>query len=373
MKAIQLHLPNPHHVENHRIFVKAPPAEAWEKARHFDAATIPWVKLLFTVRSWPSQLQGHHLEEKDRRVGVDQIAENGKGFMILQEKPGREVVIGAIGQFWHLTIPFASFSPDTFSAFQEPGWGKLAWAISVEPFAGGSTISFELRTTATDEESWTRLNRYYHVIGLFSRLIRESVMAHLEAELGKLPLPDDDERSLPGDEILSEAKYGLTHSTIIEASPALVWRYLMQLGCDRAGWYSIDLLDHGGKPSIDRLVAGWEKRSVGEHLAATPAQDHFFEVYLVEPERAFVIGGEQERMGGPFRMTWAFVLEPVGEEATHLVVRARLQASPPLAEWLMAHVLYPPIHGLMQGAQLRNLKRICERDAQLQQAEPQTG
>jgi hypothetical protein len=43
------------------------------------------------------------------------------------------------------------------------------------------------------------------------------------------------------------------------------------LGCDRAGWYSIDTLDHGGKPSIDHLVQGWETRKNCDKLWQTPA------------------------------------------------------------------------------------------------------
>lgn len=34
-----------------------------------------------------------------------------------------------------------------------------------------------------------------------------------------------------------------------------------------------------------------------------------------------MIGGQTERMGEPFRMTWAFVVEPIGGDATHLVTR----------------------------------------------------
>jgi hypothetical protein len=169
---------------------------------------------------------------------------------------------------------------------------------------------------------------------------------------------------LPGDEIVPAAKYGISFGVNIEAPPSMVWRYLMQLGCDRAGWYSIDQLDHGGDPSIDHLVEGWETRRVGDQLAATPAQDSFYDVYQVEPEQYLVIGGETERIGGPFKMSWAFIVEPVGEDATHLVTRARMESSPKWAEWLMGKVLYPPVHGLMSGVQLKNIKRLAERDAQ---------
>jgi hypothetical protein len=367
MRAIQYQLPNPRHVEMHRIFVNAKPDVAWQAARHFDASTIPWVRCIFDLRSVPDLVRGRVPDKEDRRLGVDQVAESGEGFMIVHETPGREVVVGAVGQFWHLKIPFANIGPADFRAFEEPGWGKLAWAIAVEPFAEGSTVSFELRTTATDEESWQELNKYYQVIGLSSNLIRHSVMAHLEAELGKLRLPDDDRRILPGDEMI-EAKYSITFSENIEAPISLVWRYLMQLGCDRAGWYSIDKLDHGGVPSVDHLVDGWETRKVGDKLAATPTQESFYDIYQVEHKKYIVVGGETDRMGGPFKMTWAFILEPMGDDATHLITRARMVSSPKWAEWLMGNCMYPPIHGLMSHVQLKNIKQFAERDAQMRLA-----
>lgn len=41
MRAIQNFLPDPRHVEVHRIFVDAKPGSAWEVARHFDMSQIP--------------------------------------------------------------------------------------------------------------------------------------------------------------------------------------------------------------------------------------------------------------------------------------------------------------------------------------------
>src|SRR5690348_6956935 len=102
MRAIQNYLPNPQHTEVHRIFVNASPTRAWRAARHFDGAKIPWVRLIFDLRDIPDLIRGNKPNAEDRRLGVDQVAENGKGFMILYEQPGREVVVGAVGQFWHL-------------------------------------------------------------------------------------------------------------------------------------------------------------------------------------------------------------------------------------------------------------------------------
>jgi hypothetical protein len=139
----------------------------------------------------------------------------------------------------------------------------------------------------------------------------------------------------------------------------------MQLGCDRAGWYSIDTLDHGGEPSVEHLVPDWSQRRVGDKLATTPAKNSYYDVLTVDPEKLFIIGGTADRMGGHIEMAWSFVLEPLGEDATHLVTRVRARGTPRWSEWLQGAVLFPPLHALMQHAQLENLKRLAEREAQV--------
>jgi hypothetical protein len=206
------------------------------------------------------------------------------------------------------------------------------------------------------------LEKYYRIIGIGSRLIRKSVMSHVEAELGKLKR-DYDDVTLPGDSIIPDARHFITQYIDIEAPSSTIWRYLMQMGCDRAGWYSIDALDNAGVPSADFLVNGWDKRSVGDKIAATPKQDGFFEVYQVDFEKSFVIGGDNQRWNDPFKSTWSFFLEPIGNDATTLIVRVRMESSPRWKEWLLGSVILPPVHLLMQTAQLRNLKHITERDA----------
>jgi len=361
MKAIQNFLPNPRHTEVHRIFVNANPEAAWEAARHFDMAEVPWIRMLFEIRTLPELLRHTGPKEK-MHLGVDAITQSETGFEILHELPGRIVVVGSIGQFWHLNIPFQRVDPGAFAEFNTSGFGKIAWSIEVEPFGSGSTIAIELRTTATDDVSWKKLSRYYAVIGKGSRLIRSRVMKSLEAKLGKMKFTSREKLTMPGDERLPGTPYQITMTRRIEAPTRLVWRYLMQLGCDRAGWYSIDALDHGGKKSFDHIVEDWIDRKPGDHLSATPALDSFFEVYSLEREKSFVIGGEQKKPKEVFRMTWAFLLQPIGENATRLLTRVRMEATPPWKAWLMAKVIYPPVHGLMEYVQLNTIKELAERD-----------
>ena len=373
MRSIQKLLPRPRHIEQRRIFVDATPEKAWERVRHFNMAEVSWVRILFQVRTLAAKISGEKIDFKNDGIGIDQIEKENKGFKIIYEKPGKEVVIGSIGQYWHLKMEFAEFDPSTFTNFNEPGWGKIAWAIRVEPFKHGSTISFELRIGATDEDSWNYFRKYYNIIAFASRLIRKSMMDHLETDLQKQKQQDLETRYFPGDEILPQAKHAKTNGILIEAPSQIVWKYLMQMGCDRGGWYSIDWIDNGGKPSINHQVKEWKDRKTGDRISATPSNDQFFEVYRLLHEHHMVIGGESDQLGliHDYKVTWSFLLEPAGDDATLLYVKAKMQGIPSWAEWVQGNLFSLPAHTIMQSAQLKNIKRLSERDASLRMVDEQ--
>jgi Acyl-CoA dehydrogenase, C-terminal domain len=57
------------------------------------------------------------------------------------------------------------------------------------------------------------------------------------------------EDTYPGRELIPDGVRSSTMAVTIEAPPASVWPWLVQMGYDRAGWYSRDRLDNGGRPS----------------------------------------------------------------------------------------------------------------------------
>ena len=69
-----------------------------------------------------------------------------------------------------------------------------------------------------------------------------------------------------GDDILSDAHAQLTHATTIDAPPGDVWPWLLQMGCQRAGWYSWDALDNAGLRSADRIIPELQHLAVGDVL-----------------------------------------------------------------------------------------------------------
>src|SRR5678816_3442271 len=57
----------------------------------------------------------------------------------------------------------------------------------------------------------------------------------------------------PGANLIPGGRRGATMAATIDAPPARVWPWLLQMGCDRAGWYSFDRLDNAGVPSARHI------------------------------------------------------------------------------------------------------------------------
>ena len=51
-------------------------------------------------------------------------------------------------------------------------------------------------------------------------------------------------KPMPGDDLIANPGIRLTRAITIEAPPAAVWPWLVQMGYRRAGWYSYDFFDN---------------------------------------------------------------------------------------------------------------------------------
>jgi hypothetical protein len=362
--------PAPALVEIDEVDLAVPPSRAWEVVRHEDLGESPLVRALFAVRTLPDRLAGRTSHELTLRLDDLKSSTAHPGFQVLVEDEGREVVIGAIGKVWHLEIPFVHVSDaEAFRAFAEPGFVKVAWAIRVAPLGEGNTrLTIEVRVDATDADSWTKFRRYFAVVGPGSHFIRKSILASLARRLGT-PDSSEETRHLAGDELLPDASAQITHGVTIAAPPDAIWPWLVQMGCRRAGFYSIDAIDNDAIRSAREVHPELQRLKVGDVVPSTPEGEDGFEVLALVPERELVLGGlydadakRQRAFDAPrpehfWQGTWAFVLEPLDAGSTRLHVRAR--ASFPQigrfnAEWIR------PVHHMMQGAQLRHLAARAE-------------
>lgn len=108
------------------------------------------------------------------------------GWLGLGEEAPREIAFGAIGKFWQLDISWLDPVPTTleeFTAFDDPGWGKIAATFSVRPYgAGRSLLSYEARTAMTDPESRTKFARYWTVVSPFVGVIMRATLTAVKVD-----------------------------------------------------------------------------------------------------------------------------------------------------------------------------------------------
>jgi hypothetical protein len=365
MSLIARFMPAPSLREIDRIAVAADPGRAYRFVRDADLQQLRFVRLLFALRTLPERMTRFLRGEPPAPGGsrIDDITRAGSGFLLLAESPGKEVVIGSAGKFWLPNIEFAAVTPECFTGFDAAGYGKLAWCFRVDPrVAGGCWISVELRVGATDAEALARFRPYWRMIGRFSRAIRRGLLRRALVELGPV---DPESRSIPGDEIVLRPRFQRTHATVIEAPPAEVWPWLVQMGCDRAGWYSFDWLDNGRVPSADRVIPALQQIAVGDTLPARPGHSEGFSVLQLEPRRLLVLGTPRPPTnpaptGSELRTSWTFFLEPIGEDATQLTVRVRADFEAGMKMALLRPMI-GAAHEVMERRQIHNLRRRASR------------
>ena len=171
--------------------------------------------------------------------------------------------------------------------------------------------------------------------------------------------------ALAGDDVHPrDATYRIDHAITIHAPAAATWPWLVQLGQDRAGFYSYDWLERAFGVRIknaDRIHAEWQQRALGDTVFATQASylgGRFgalgWRVNALEPQR--VIGLEK----------WGtFVLVPVDSNTTRLIVRTRGAGGSNALGFVFAPIdvfVFEPAHFIMERAMLRGIRDRAERN-----------
>jgi len=149
-------LPRWHVRERHTIEVDALPERVFAAVREATFAEMPLARAFFRVRG---------LHAAAARPLFEQLPH---GFVVLAEEPGRELVVGGIGQPWK---PLGGRTPPAdFARFDEPGFAKMAMNFRLD----GSTLWTETRVWLTDDASRWKFRPYWLAVRPGSGLIRRS-------------------------------------------------------------------------------------------------------------------------------------------------------------------------------------------------------
>lgn len=154
---------------------------------------------------------------------------------------------------------------------------------------------------------------------------------------------------LPGDDLVAEPADQITRAITIDAPREAVWPWIVQIGADRGGFYSYDLLENLfglDIHSADQIVEEWQDLAVGDVVAADRKGSGGWYVMELRPNDALVLKVADLATGRPMRrdqqlrweFLWTFAVRDAAGGGTRLLIRERVAFDSWLTRWLMAPV-----------------------------------
>jgi hypothetical protein len=175
--------------------------------------------------------------------------------------------------------------------------------------------------------------------------------------------------TLPGDEIVEAPGAQTTRAITIAAPITRVWAWLAQVGQDRGGFYSFDLLENlvgAEMPTTDVLRPEWQRWEIDDRLWMYPSGKAggvgFATLRTLVPGRALAFATFRPGFTAPSRIegSWAFVLQPIDADHTRLIIRERTTPAKSAGLRGFERVIFSPMHFVMERRMMLGLQALAE-------------
>lgn len=159
--------------------------------------------------------------------------------------------------------------------------------------------------------------------------------------------------TLNGDNIVLNPHFNATRGITINASPEVIWRWIIQIGSKRAGWYSIDWVDNGGVKSSERILTEFQHIEINQFIPFTPDQENgmWVKEFLLHRYILWV-----DKIGNA---TWLWYLIADHDGTTRLLTRLRTKYVWK-GFWFIYYLLYDIGDIIMMGKCMKGIKKRAE-------------
>ena len=187
--------------------------------------------------------------------------------------------------------------------------------------------------------------------------------------------PEEMERDYPGDDLVPDLKGAYLHAITINASAADTWKWLIQIGQDRGGFYSYELLENmiGCKiRNADAIVPEYQHLEVGDIIPMHPSMGSPYVVAAMEPDHYLILLQRVDSSTGKtltideklpekyVNMSWLFYLDERDDGTTRLISRSRNDWNQSLGNTIF-YGLFGPMTIEMDRKMLKGIKERAER------------
>lgn len=177
MRPIEHFLPRYDVREAHAISMAGSTDAVYRAIREIEFSQSAVIRRLFRLRGLPPAAL--------RLEGL-----LSSGFILLEDSPGRHLVLGLVGRFWRPAGQLMVVAPHAFKTTTPAGCAKAAWDFEIRELSPGVVrLSTETRVFCPDGHSRRRFRLYWRLIGPFSAWIRREMLRAVKAHVAADPLP----------------------------------------------------------------------------------------------------------------------------------------------------------------------------------------
>jgi hypothetical protein len=160
--------------------------------------------------------------------------------------------------------------------------------------------------------------------------------------------------AMSGDDIVQKPNFVATRAISIKAPPTEVWKWIIQIGSGRAGFYSIDLIDNANVPSSRNIIPKYQIIEQDYFIPFTPNQKNGMWVKdYREPE--YILWWDRKGNG-----TWGWFLQQTEAGNTRLVTRLRTKYDFSFP-WIIYYILYDCGDIFMMSKCMLSIKERAEK------------
>ena len=177
--------------------------------------------------------------------------------------------------------------------------------------------------------------------------------------------PNERSGKRPGDSLVSGAQMTFTRGIAVSAPAEHAWQWVVQIGLDRAGFYSYELLERlAGIPvkNVEQIVPEWQHRAPGDEIRLHPKAPAI-PVANVKPPRhvcfghAAATGSQNTDYAG---RSWSIYVDPTSDSSCRLLSRNCIETAPNGWTARLGRAFEEPLDFVMEQRMLRTIRRLCE-------------
>jgi len=170
----------------------------------------------------------------------------------------------------------------------------------------------------------------------------------------------------PGDELAPAAVTVYTRAIGVSAPAEVVWRWVVQFGLGRAGFYSYELIERmAGIPvrNVESILPDHQDVTVGEEIKLHPEAPGI-PIGIIAPGQHVCYGelGETTVQTPDPRRSWSIYVVPTSPTSARLILRSCIEElRAPTAKKRLGLAFETPVDFTMEQRMLRTVRRLSER------------